>query len=183
MQSQTWDFMKAMVQLTRPLKSELFPHTFLFDEERLIKLRADMLDMVNLEICMRLYRILDTQSKSSRDETPTNSFASSPCDRPASPADDTEYSSPTIPSLHDFDMTRPSRQDHGHAMGHPLGKQSWMTKVDGSYANSSVSSPRSSPSSTASTPDTLPPTPLYLTPVSSDSVSASQLRTSLLAIL
>ncbi|KAG4429500.1 hypothetical protein IFR05_015017 [Cadophora sp. M221] len=58
-----------------------------------------------------------------------------------------------------------------------------MTKVDGSYANSSVSSPRSSPSSTASTPDTLPPTPLYLTPVSSDSVSASQLRTSLLAIL
>ncbi|KAG4429499.1 hypothetical protein IFR05_015016, partial [Cadophora sp. M221] len=109
MQSQTWDFMKAMVQLTRPSKFELCPHTFLFDEERLIKLRADMLDIVNLEICMRLYRILDAQSKSSRDETPTTSFASSPYDRPASPADDTEYSSPTIPSLHDFDMTRFSR--------------------------------------------------------------------------
>ncbi|KAH6722296.1 T-complex protein 11-domain-containing protein [Leptodontidium sp. MPI-SDFR-AT-0119] len=182
-QSQTWDFMKAMVQLTQPSKSELFPHTFLFDEERLIKLRADMLDMINLEICMQLYRNLDAQSKSYRDDTPTTSFASSPCDRPASPANDTVYSSPTIPSLHHFDMTRSGRQDHGHSMRHPLGRQSWMTRVDGSYANSSVSSPRSSPSSTASTPDTLPPTPLYLTPVSSDSASASQLRTSLLAIL
>ncbi|PVH84466.1 Tcp11-domain-containing protein [Cadophora sp. DSE1049] len=180
--SQTWDFMKAMVNLTLPSKAELFPHTFLFDEERLIKLRTDMLDMVNLEICMQLYRNLEVQSRSSRDDTPATS-GSTPCDRADSPADDLMYSLPTIPSLHHFDMSRSSRPDHHHPLRHPLGKQSWVPDIDGSRAGSSACSPRSSPSSTASTPDTLPPTPLYLTPVTSDSASTSQLRTSLLAIL
>ncbi|KAH7407672.1 camp-mediated signaling protein Sok1 [Cadophora sp. MPI-SDFR-AT-0126] len=127
MNSQTWDFMKAMVNLTLPSKAELFPHTFLFDEERLVKLRTDMLDMVNLEICMHLYRNLEAQNRSCRDDT--------------------------------------------------------VPDIDGSRVGSSACTPRSSPSSTASTPDTLPPTPLYLTPVMSDSASTSQLRTSLLAIL
>ena len=31
------------------------PSSFVFDEERLIKLRSDMLDAINLEICMRVY--------------------------------------------------------------------------------------------------------------------------------
>lgn len=182
MNSQTWDFMKAMVNLTLPSKAELFPHTFLFDEERLIKLRTDMLDMINLEICMQLYRNLEVQSRSYRDDTPATSV-STPCDRADSPADDLMYSLPTIPSLHHFDMSRSSRPDHRHPLRHPLGKQSWVPDIEGSRAGSLACSPRSSPSSTASTPDTLPPTPLYLTPVASDSASTSQLRTSLLAIL
>lgn len=182
MNSQTWDFMKAMVQLTLPSKAELFPHTFLFDEERLIKLRTDMLDMVNLEICMQLYRNLEIQSRSYPDETPATTSVSSPFVRSAL-ADDLLYSLPTIPSLHHFDMSRSSRQERGHFPRHPLGRQSWVPDIDGSRAGSSASSPRSSPSSTSSTPDTLPPTPLYLTPVSSDSTTTSQLRSSLLAIL
>ncbi|KAL2073228.1 hypothetical protein VTL71DRAFT_10552 [Oculimacula yallundae] len=169
MQSQTWDFMKALLQLIRPSNSaEVFPHTFLFDEERLIKLRADVLDLVNLQICMQLYHNLEASNRSSRNGTPASSSASSPYHRPASPADETLYSSPTIPSLR-------------HFINHPSAKHSWVSKVNDSHIGSSVPSPRSSPSSTASTPNTLPLTPLYLTPVPSD--SASQLRTSLLAIL
>ncbi|KAI0181803.1 T-complex 11 [Hypoxylon sp. FL1284] len=35
------------------------PDTFVFDEERIVKLRSDMLDAINLEVCMRLYEIFD----------------------------------------------------------------------------------------------------------------------------
>lgn len=39
------------------------PNTFLFDEERILKLRSDMLDAINLEICMRLYEDLERVSR------------------------------------------------------------------------------------------------------------------------
>ncbi|ORY55115.1 T-complex protein 11 [Pseudomassariella vexata] len=48
-------FFEALSRLILPSNSDQFPQTFLFDEERLLKLRTDMLDAVNLEICMRLY--------------------------------------------------------------------------------------------------------------------------------
>ncbi|KAF8855085.1 Tcp11-domain-containing protein [Acephala macrosclerotiorum] len=185
-QGNTWDFIKALVNLTLPSKSELFPHTFLFDEERLIKLRSDMLDLINLEICMQLYRNLESQSRSQEvrytapDDTPIQSFVSSPCDRPASPADNTMLSSPTVPLPHHF-AKQNLAQERGHFIRHPSGRQIWVPKVDEGLTVSATSSPRSSPSSTASTPDTLPPTPLYLSLPSSD--SASQVRSSLLAIL
>jgi hypothetical protein len=182
----TWDFMKALVNLTLPSKSEIFPHTFLFDEERLIKLRSDMLDLINLEICMQLYRNLESQSRTQElrhaasDDTPNGSFVSSPYDRPASPADNTMLSSPTVPLPHHFTKQNLA-QERGHFIRHPSGRQIWVPKVDDGLNVSATSSPRSSPSSTASTPDTLPPTPLYLSLPSSD--SASQVRLSLLAIL
>ncbi|KAE8453070.1 hypothetical protein EG329_012257 [Mollisiaceae sp. DMI_Dod_QoI] len=185
-QGNTWDFIKALVNLTLPSKSELFPHTFLFDEERLIKLRSDMLDLINLEICMQLYRNLESQSRSQEvrytvpDDTPTSSFVSSPCDRPASPADNTMLSSPTVPLPHHF-AKQILAQERGYFTRHPSGRQIWVPKVEEGLTVSATSSARSSPSSTASTPDTLPPTPLYLSLPSSD--SASQLRSSLLAIL
>ncbi|KAK2625117.1 hypothetical protein QTJ16_005486 [Diplocarpon rosae] len=177
------DFINALVELTRPLKSEMFPHTFLFDEERLMKLRMDMLDMINLEICMQLYRNLESQSRSypAFDNTPSTSALSSPYNRPASPAENTRFSSPTIPLLHHFDLSRSSPHDRGHFLRGPLGRQSWVPKLADGYAGSATSSARSSPSTTASTPDTLPPTPLYLSPEFSD--AASQVRTSLIAIL
>ena len=60
----TWDFMKALINLTLPSKSsEVVPHTFLFDEERLIKLRSDMQDLINIEICMYLYRSLESSNR------------------------------------------------------------------------------------------------------------------------
>ncbi|KUJ12051.1 Tcp11-domain-containing protein [Mollisia scopiformis] len=185
-QGNTWDFIKALVNLTLPSKSELFPHTFLFDEERLTKLRSDMLDLINLEICMKLYRDLDVPSRNPEpryptfDDTPTGSFVTSPYNRPASPADSTMLSSPTVPLPHHF-AKQNLAQERGHFIRHPSGKQIWVPKVEDGLNVSATSSPRSSPSSTASTPDTLPPTPLYLSMPASD--SAFQVRSSLLAIL
>ena len=87
------DFMKALVNLTLPSKSsEMVPHTFLFDEERLIKLRSDMQDLINLVVCMQVYRKWEMANRSTQDtryaarnDTPTGSYTNSPF-RPASPA-------------------------------------------------------------------------------------------------
>jgi hypothetical protein len=39
------------------------PNTFLFDEERVTKLRSDFLDAINLEVCMRLYETYESLEK------------------------------------------------------------------------------------------------------------------------
>jgi hypothetical protein len=184
-----WDFIKALVNLTLPSKSsEIVPHTFLFDEERIIKLRSDMQDLINLEICMYLHRSLEASSRTQEmryaaaDDTPNESFASSPCDRPASPADEPVLSSPTIPLPHHFGASKPKNimaNERGHFIRTLSGRQVWVPKVEDGHA-STASSPRSSPSSTASTPE-YPPTPLYLSLLFTD--TASQVRSSLLAIL
>jgi hypothetical protein len=189
-QGNTWDFIKALVNLTLPSKSsETVPHTFLFDEERLIKLRSDMLDSINLEICMYMYRGLEAQSRQEtrsmvRDESPSTSFVSSPCDRPASPANDSTLSSPTLPSEHHFSLGKPRQvlaQEHGHLMITTSGQQVWVRSIEDGNIASRSSSPQSSPSSKASTPETCPPTPFYLTLPCSD--SSAQVRASLQAIL
>jgi hypothetical protein len=186
----TWDFMKALVNLTLPSKSsEVVPHTFLFDEERLIKLRSDMQDLINIEICMYLYRNLEALNRAMEaryaapDDTPGTSFASSPY-RSASPAGSSLLSSPTIPLPHHFATSKTQNivgQERGRFHRSPSGRQIWHPSVEDVQVLSSASSPRSSPSSTASTPDTYPPTPLSLSLSFSD--SASQVRTSLLALL
>jgi hypothetical protein len=188
-QGVTWDFIKALVNLILPSNSsETVPHTFLFDEERLIKLRSDMLDLINLEICMHLYRTLDAQCKlqdslySALDDTPISSCMVT--SRPASPAEDLMRYSPTISEPHHFSACRPKRLSQERvrlirAMGR---NKVWAPRVeDGHVVSSAMSSPRSSPSSTASTPDSFPPTPFYLSQPLAD--SASQVRTNLLAIL
>jgi len=150
-----------------------------------------MLDLVNLEICLRLYQSLEAQSRSqdlrlgASDDTPTTqSFASSPFNRPASPADHTLLSSPTVPLPHHFSASKFKRspaQERGHFINQPSGRQVWVPSIEDGATISTGSSPRSSPSSTSSTPDAQPPTPLYLTLPFTD--STSQVRTSLLAIL
>jgi len=77
--------MKALISLTLPSKSsEMVPHTFLFDEERLVKLRSDMQSLINIEICMYLYRSLEPSNRlmgtryAALDDTRGTSFASSP---------------------------------------------------------------------------------------------------------
>jgi hypothetical protein len=188
-QGNTWDFIKALVYLILPSKSsEMVPHTFLFDEERLIKLRSDMLDLINLEVCMYLFRNLDTQCRlqeslySILDDTPTTS--SLVTSRPASPADDPILSLATLPEPSHFSASRSKHlsQERGQFIRTPDGRQVWVPRVEESHiVSSATSSPRSSPSSTASTPDTSPPTAFSLSQPFTD--SAPQVRTSLLDIL
>ena len=182
----TWTFMKALVHLSLPSRSEPVPSTFAFDEDRVMKFRGDMQDLINLEICMHLYREIRNRQgarQQAKEITPTLSFASSPLERPTSPADSTMLSSPTIPLLHHFSSrTQSQSQERGHFIRTLTGRQIWIPNVDEDIAaSSSGSSPRSSPSSTASTLETSNPTPLYLSvPVSDNSAQA---RNSLQAIL
>lgn len=189
-QGNTWDFMKALVNLTLPsTSSEMVPHTFLFDEERLVKLRSDMQDLINLEVCMYMFRSLEATSRMQdarflpHDDTPVTSFTSSPYNRPASPADDSMLSSPTLPSEHHF-MAKSkfhAAQERGHFLRQPSGQQVWVHSVENEITASASPSPRSSPSTSASTPATYPPTPFYLSLPVSD--SAFQARSTFRAIL
>jgi hypothetical protein len=189
-QGNTWDFMKALINLTLPSKaSEMVPHTFLFDEERLIKLRSDMLDLINLEVCMHIFRGLEANSRIQegrflpREDTPVTSFTSSPYNRPASPADESMLSSPTLPSEHHFRSKasfHPAQQ-HGHFLRGLSSQQVLVQSIENEMLASASPSPRSSPSSSASTPATYTPTPLYLSVQISD--SAAQARSSFQAIL
>ncbi|KAI0601686.1 T-complex protein 11 [Biscogniauxia sp. FL1348] len=71
-------FFEALARLVLPSCShESLPNTFLFDEERVLKLRTDMWDAVNLEICMRLYETLEREYRhydatSAMDVAPTS---------------------------------------------------------------------------------------------------------------
>ncbi|KXJ86689.1 T-complex protein 11-domain-containing protein [Microdochium bolleyi] len=55
-------YFESVAEMIMPSSHEPFPNTFLFDEERMTKLRSDMLDAINLELCMRLYDRLDRAS-------------------------------------------------------------------------------------------------------------------------
>ncbi|KFA77480.1 hypothetical protein S40288_10296 [Stachybotrys chartarum IBT 40288] len=53
-------FFEALVDLILPSgQAEKVPNTFYLDSRRIQKLREDMLEAVNLKVCMRLYRILE----------------------------------------------------------------------------------------------------------------------------
>ncbi|EGX93206.1 T-complex 11 [Cordyceps militaris CM01] len=53
-------FFEALSRLILPSSPEKrLPSTFLFDEERILKLRCDMLDCINLQVCMRMYEDLE----------------------------------------------------------------------------------------------------------------------------
>ncbi|TAQ91489.1 hypothetical protein B7494_g264 [Chlorociboria aeruginascens] len=180
-QGDTWDFMRGLVNLVLPSKSsEPIPHTFLFDEERLAKIRADIMDAINLEVCMIMYQDLKMRYRpevrySVHEDTPSLSFV-------PSPAENGVLSSPTIPSEQDFNRTwKAFDQEKGHFTRTASGRQSWAPAIEEETVTSSHSSPRSSPSSLSSTPETFPTMPLYLSLRQSESVS--QVQHSVLAIL
>ncbi|KAI2611703.1 T-complex 11 [Hypoxylon fragiforme] len=53
-------FFEALCKMILPSTDPYsHPDTFVFDEERMAKLRSDMLDAINLEICMRLFEGLE----------------------------------------------------------------------------------------------------------------------------
>ncbi|KAI3330116.1 camp-mediated signaling protein Sok1 [Ustulina deusta] len=56
-------FFEELVNIIMPSSARQYPNlpsTFLFDEERIAKLRSDILDAINLEVCMRLYEAYET---------------------------------------------------------------------------------------------------------------------------
>jgi len=180
----TWRFMKGLVNLTLPSKkAEMIPNSFLFDEERLIKLRADIEELVNLEICMQMYHELERASRRQRtwaipyDSTLATCFV-------LSPDNSTLHSSPTLPLLHGFKSkgSPDSLQDSSKSIQSPPGGNGWAPNTENdSISLSSATSPRSSPSSAVSTSHNYFPTRLYLSNSAPD--AASRLRSSLLAIL
>lgn len=52
-------FFEALSRLILPSHNGSAPSTFLFDEERMAKLRSDATDAVNFDICMRMYEDLE----------------------------------------------------------------------------------------------------------------------------
>ncbi|KAH8778827.1 T-complex protein 11-domain-containing protein [Diaporthe sp. PMI_573] len=83
---ETAAFFAALAKLILPSTAkETIPNTFLFDEERIIKLRSDMLDAINLEVCMRLYDDLD---RVSRITSVSPSFVQPPTSVPSYVADE-----------------------------------------------------------------------------------------------
>ena len=53
-------FFDGLTRLLLPSTTEKrVPSTFLFDEERIMKLRSDVLDAINLDVCMRMYEELE----------------------------------------------------------------------------------------------------------------------------
>lgn len=54
-------FFEAVSRLLLPSVDEkTIPNTFIFDEDRMLKLRSDMMDLINLEICMRAYEEIES---------------------------------------------------------------------------------------------------------------------------
>lgn len=61
-------FFEELLNMMMPSRARQYPNlpsTFLFDEERITKLRCDILDAINLEVCMRLYEGYETAGRSS----------------------------------------------------------------------------------------------------------------------
>ncbi|ERT00162.1 hypothetical protein HMPREF1624_03531 [Sporothrix schenckii ATCC 58251] len=54
-------FFSGLVHLLLPsVDASQVPNTFLFDEDRIVKLRSDMFDAIHLEICMKVYEMAET---------------------------------------------------------------------------------------------------------------------------
>ncbi|KAI1118038.1 camp-mediated signaling protein Sok1 [Nemania sp. NC0429] len=61
-------FFEELINMIMPSNARQHPNlpsTFLFDEERIAKARCDMLDAINLEVCMRLYEAYEITGRNS----------------------------------------------------------------------------------------------------------------------
>lgn len=110
-----WAFFDAFLSTLQPSRrTTQIPQTFQFDEDRIVKLRSDLLDAVNLEVCDRLFLLVDADVRRSmapipRSYSPALSDSSSPYMR--TPASDEDLSGPRIPSSTDFVDSRHRRPD------------------------------------------------------------------------
>ena len=56
-------FFGGLVNLLLPsVDVSQVPNTFLFDEDRIVKLRSDMFDAIHLEVCMKVYEMADAEA-------------------------------------------------------------------------------------------------------------------------
>ncbi|PNY26650.1 Protein SOK1 [Tolypocladium capitatum] len=93
-------FFEAMTRLVLPSTAEKrVPSTFLFDEERIMKLRSDMLDAINLDVCMRTYKDLETVAQlSSKMFGASRALDEGTLNRCSSPTGDFNFNFNTPPS-------------------------------------------------------------------------------------
>lgn len=90
-------FFEALSRLVLPSSGEKrVPSTFLFDEERILKLRSDMVDAINLDICMRMYEDLDRVGR----------YSAKMLGRNTQPLDEETLTSSTTPSS-EFNFNTP----------------------------------------------------------------------------
>jgi hypothetical protein len=76
-QGNMWVFFKGFADLLLPSKmGARVPDTFMFDEERIIKLRADLSDAINLDICVRLLESISSKDSSLETQSTTCLLAS-----------------------------------------------------------------------------------------------------------
>ncbi|TWU78749.1 hypothetical protein ED733_006677 [Metarhizium rileyi] len=90
-------FFEALSRLVLPSSGDKrVPSTFLFDEERVMKLRSDMVDAINLDICMRMYEDLERVAR----------YSSKMLGRNCQPLDEDTLSLSTTPSS-EFNFNTP----------------------------------------------------------------------------
>ncbi|KAI3552669.1 T-complex protein 11, partial [Colletotrichum filicis] len=90
-------FFEAISRLVLPSVSEkALPNTFIFEEERFGKLRADMLDAINLEVCMRMYDDLERVGRLNAPlfASSFSQFDDEPRSRPLSMTPDFNFNTP-----------------------------------------------------------------------------------------
>ncbi|KAI0019786.1 T-complex protein 11 [Xylariomycetidae sp. FL0641] len=98
----------TMFQSHHQKAENALPNSFLFDEERVVKLRTDMLDAINLEVCMQVYELLEPKYRqaaaSATSAVPSPYLATPPSD-PSSLSGDSTCDEG---SEFDFQSSRPS---------------------------------------------------------------------------
>ena len=194
-QGDMWAFFKGFADLLLPSKmGASLPDTFMFDEERIIKLRSDISDAINLDICIRLLE--NIHSKDCSQETQIMTTLSAPPRsplRPKSPAPISgTYNStiklPNLPALLKF--RREIKPGHFSKATRRLHKQTNLNESmriidlesedDESDTESPPSTRRTSFSSTTSTSITSPMSRSVELPAAPVD---SKLRRSILAIV
>lgn len=88
-------FFDALTRLVLPsARDKRIPSTFLFDEERIMKLRSDMLDAINLDVCMRMYEDLERVGRYNSTMMRRNSQALDEDNSAASPSSEFNFNTP-----------------------------------------------------------------------------------------
>lgn len=148
-------FFSGLVHLLLPsVEASQVPNTFLFDEDRIVKLRSDMFDAIHLEVCMKVYEMVEmheiaesqaateaSMSHASRhlapNGVPSYLGTQSQAQSPSGDAAWATYGSSS--SLDEFDFNTPPQSA---ASGSPTSSR--PTSLDFSACGSTTSSPRNS---------------------------------------
>ncbi|KAL1903392.1 Protein SOSEKI 1 [Sporothrix stenoceras] len=150
-------FFSGLVHLLLPsVEASQVPNTFLFDEDRIVKLRSDMFDAIHLEVCMKVYEmaemheIAESQAAAAQATEASMSHASrhlAPNGVPSYLGTQSQAQSPNgdawasyaSSSLDEFDFNTPPQSA---TSGSPTSSR--PTSLDFSACGSATSSPRNS---------------------------------------